>query len=92
MYPIIILPELQPLIPPLTPAEYRQLEANLLKEGRREPLSVAEDIDAYFGTREPLVSAYRGRLFRHIAATCYGRGRVVRRRGSAWLLRHECGG
>ena len=36
---------------------------------------------AYFGTSRPLVSAERGHLFRHGAATCYGRGRVVRRRG-----------
>jgi len=35
---LTILPELQSLIPPLTPEEYAQLEANLLAEGCREPL------------------------------------------------------
>jgi len=37
---ITILPEFESLIPPLLPDEYNQLEANILKEGCREPLLI----------------------------------------------------
>lgn len=39
---IIVIPELETLIPPLLDDEYRQLEANIIKEGCREPLLVWE--------------------------------------------------
>lgn len=35
---ITIIPELEALIPPLTQEEYEQLEANIIREGCREPL------------------------------------------------------
>lgn len=37
---LLILPQLESLIPPLLPDEYAQLEANIRKEGCREPLLV----------------------------------------------------
>ena len=37
---ITINPELQSLIPPLTPEEYAQLEANIVADGCRDPLIV----------------------------------------------------
>ncbi|MDR6197745.1 hypothetical protein [Siphonobacter sp. SORGH_AS_0500] len=39
---ITVIPELETLIPPLLDDEYRQLEANIIKEGCREPLLVWE--------------------------------------------------
>lgn len=39
---ITIIPELETLIPPLLDDEYKQLEANILREGCREPLLVWE--------------------------------------------------
>jgi len=45
MYEVTVDPKLQSLIPPLPPEEYAQLEANILKDGCREPLSVIEDVD-----------------------------------------------
>lgn len=40
--PLIIDPEFKALIPPLTPEEYAQLEANILADGCRDPLVVWE--------------------------------------------------
>jgi hypothetical protein len=40
------IPELEALIPPLQPDEFRQLEANLLKEGCRDALLVWETTEA----------------------------------------------
>ena len=38
------------------------------------------DQGAYFGTSRPSVTVQRGHLLWRSAATCFGRGRVVRRR------------
>ena len=40
---ITINPELQSLIPPLTPEEYAQLEANILPDGCHDPLIVWQE-------------------------------------------------
>jgi hypothetical protein len=40
---LTISPELQSLIPPLTPEEHSQLEANLLNDGCRDPLIVWQE-------------------------------------------------
>ncbi|OIN55595.1 hypothetical protein [Arsenicibacter rosenii] len=37
---ITVIPELEALIPPLTTEEYQQLEANIIREGCREPLLI----------------------------------------------------
>ena len=37
---IVIDPEFKELIPPLTDDEFKQLEANLLRDGCKEPLTV----------------------------------------------------
>ena len=40
---LTIHPDLQSLIPPLSPEEYAQLEANILKDGCREALIVWQE-------------------------------------------------
>lgn len=95
MYPIIILPELQALIPPLTPQEYRQLEANLLKDGCREPLSVMEDVDE---RQNPAFSLLDGHN-RHAICEAHGlpyklhivKGLLTREDVHLWIIHNQLG-
>lgn len=95
MYPIVILPELQALIPPLTPAEYRQLEANLLKEGCREPLSVEEDIDEHTNPTYVILDGHN----RHAICEAHGlpytvhvvKGLLTREDVHLWIINNQLG-
>jgi len=95
MYPIIILPELQALIPPLTPQEYCQLETNLLKDGCREPLSVMEDVDE---RQNPAFSLLDGHN-RHAICEAHGlpyklhvvKGLLTREDVHLWIIHNQLG-
>lgn len=68
------VPELEALIPPLHPDEFRQLEANLLREGCRDALLVWETTEAALqtgGSDEPVYALIDG-YNRHRICTDHG--------------------
>ena len=43
-YQLIIDPEFESLVPPLSQEEYSQLEANILRDGCRDPITIWDNV------------------------------------------------
>lgn len=85
MIPIAIDPQFRALIPPATPDERQQLEANLLQDGCRDALVVWNGVLLDGHTRYDICTAHKI-PFRVVEQTCADRDAA-----KLWILQHQLG-